>query len=254
MGKTPTVESVNVPLERENALQAFHSEQHVKSGSYIRELIFGFNDGLVSVFALVSGIAGAALSSNIILLTGIAGLTAGAVSMALGAYISSKSQIEYYNSEIKREKEEIEKYPEVETEEIRQLYKLKGFKGQNLETVVKIITSDKKIWLKVMMEEELGLVQGKFDNPKIVAVIMGVAFVVGATLPIIPYFFMETVAALPLSAVLSLAGLFAIGSLKTIITKMSWLKSGAEMVGIGILSAAATYTIGFMLASLGAVV
>jgi len=124
-------EKYNVEKERRKSMQAFHQERHFHSGGYIRDIIFGFNDGLVSTFALVTGVAAAAIAGTVstfaIMLAGMAGLVAGAVSMALGAYISSKSQIEYYYREIDREKYELKHNPEREREEISEIYKKKGF-------------------------------------------------------------------------------------------------------------------------------
>src|SRR3989338_2363842 len=124
---------VEINKERQEARQAYHSEQHIKSGSYIREFILGFNDGLVSTFSLVAGVTGANVANRIVIIASLAGLAAGSTSMGLNNYISSKSQIEFYKSEIEREKYEIETLPELEREEIVEIYKSKGFKGKILD-------------------------------------------------------------------------------------------------------------------------
>jgi VIT1/CCC1 family predicted Fe2+/Mn2+ transporter len=244
-------EKYNVEKERRKSMQAFHHEHHFHGGGYIREVIFGFNDGLVSTFALVTGIAAAAITGTVdnfvIVLAGIAGLLSGAVSMALGAYISSKSQIEYYNREIDREKYEIKMYPEREREEIREIYKRKGFRGRELNIVVNRICSNKKNWLKVMIEEELGLMIENFDNPRTIGAITGAMFVVGSIIPIIPYILLHPSSGLTVSAVVSMVGLFILGSLKTKITERVWWKSGLEMVAIGAAAAIITYGAGALI-------
>ncbi len=113
---------------------------------------------------------------------------AGAISMAAGTYLSTKSQKEFYESELAREKREMEELPEIEAQKIRDIYKEKGFGGKELELVVKRITFNKDIWLKVMMEEELGL-HGRFENPVRSMLVMGLAFFVGALVPISSYLF-----------------------------------------------------------------
>ena len=238
-------ELINIDSERKEARQAYHAEEHIKGGSYIREFILGFNDGLVSIFSLVTGVVGAAVSSKIVILAGLAGLTAGATSMGLNNYISSKSQTEFYKSEVERERKEIEKVPKREREEIVAVYKSKGFEGKLLKQVVNKITSDKKTWLKVMVEEELGLFGGDFENPYKIALITGISFIFGALIPIAPYLFISNVSSgLLYSAIASILGLFIVGSAKTMITKKNWLKSGAEMVMVGVLAAGAAYFIG----------
>src|SRR3989344_6405514 len=129
-------EKIDIDKERAEARQAYHAEEHIQSGNNMRDFILGFNDGLVSIFSLVAGVAGANVSSKIVLLAGLAGLAAGATSMGLNNYISYKSQIEFYKNEIAREKNEIDEVPERERDEIMALYKKKGFKGKELDMVV----------------------------------------------------------------------------------------------------------------------
>ena len=238
-------EKINIDEERAEARQAYHVEQHIQTGNNLRDFILGFNDGLVSIFSLAAGVVGAGVQPKIVLLAGLAGLAAGATSMGLNNYISYKSQIEFYKSEIQREKNEIGKVPEREKEEIREIYKKKGFKGKELDKVVSRICSNKNVWLKVMMEEELGLMEDKFDRPVKVALITGVSFVFGAMIPITPYLITSaSTNGLLASAITSLIFMFLIGSAKTVITKKNWFKSGIEMVFIGMISATAAYLLG----------
>ena len=129
----------------------------------VREIVFGFNDGSVSTLALLSGVTGGALARSDVQVAGFSGVIAGAISMGIGAYISSKSEVEHHQSEIERELEETEKVPEIEREEIRQIYQKKAdFTEGELSLIVSRITSDKKTWLDSMMKEELGLFEERF--------------------------------------------------------------------------------------------
>ena len=153
---------------------------HVEGGSFLREIVFGANDGLVSNVALVAGIAGGTDDPKIILLGGIAGLVAGAISMALGAYVSSKSEREFRDSEEQRERWEIENMREAELQETRQIFRLKGITEPLLDEVVEAVSRDREQWVKLMMTEELGF-PNEPPRPKVAAMIMGVAFAIAAT-------------------------------------------------------------------------
>lgn len=221
-----------------------HFEGHVPEGRWMRDVILGANDGFVSILGLVSGVAAATNDSKAVVLAGVAGAIAAAISMALGNYISVKSQMEVYNAEIEREKKEIKELPQVERQEIRELYAKKGFRGSELEMVVKRITSDKKVWLQVMMEEELGLKQENLGAPVKSAALTGIAFAIASVFPIASFVFLPAEKALLPSVASTLIALFAVGAAKTIFTKRSALKSGTEMVAVGAAASAVTYLIG----------
>ncbi len=212
----------------------------------IREIVFGYNDGSVSTLALLSGVTGGALSRELILVAGFSAVVAGGISMAVGNYISSKSEIEYHESEINREEREIEEIPEIEREEIHQIYMKKAqFSEGELNLIVNRITADKKTWLDTMMKEELGLFKERFENPVKVGLIMFFAFVAGGILPIIPFLILPNAHASLLAAVVvTFVSLFTIGAWKTTFTKKNWLFSGAEMVFVGILATLIPYLIG----------
>ena len=127
-----------------------HSEGHSSAGSFIRELVFGANDGLVSNVSLVAGVAGATSDPNTVLLAGIAGIVAGAISMGLGAYVSTKSEREFRESEERRERWEIDNMPAEERAEIRQIFQERGISGPTLDAVVTQITKDKDQWVRTM--------------------------------------------------------------------------------------------------------
>ncbi|PIQ82596.1 MAG: hypothetical protein COV76_02890 [Candidatus Omnitrophica bacterium CG11_big_fil_rev_8_21_14_0_20_64_10] len=217
---------------------------HSLGGRMIREVVYGATDGLVTSLGFVIGVFGALADSRIILITGIAECVAGALSMGCSAFISSKSQREFFLAEIERERREIREMPEKERDEIRKIYRAKGFEGEDLEMVVRRITADPKVWLRVMMEEELGLIVDSFDNPWVVGGVTAGSYASAAFLPIIPYLLMPPAGAYLWSVGVSIGVLFLLGAGRTFLTKTPPLKSGLEMLLIGLLAAGVGYGIG----------
>ncbi len=211
---------------------------------YVRDAVFGFNDGLVSTFALVSGAAGAGLGNFLIAFIGLIAATSGALSMGFGTYISTKSQIEVYRGEIGQELKRIEEKPKAEEEEIKEIFKTFGFRGKELDMVVQRITGNKAAWLSLLAHEELGVGASEFKSPFRAGVIIFLIFIIGAAIPIFPYLILQTNQALAVSIIAGTIGLFLIGAAKTKITKRSWIKSGLEMTLVGLVAALAVYYIG----------
>jgi VIT1/CCC1 family predicted Fe2+/Mn2+ transporter len=221
-----------------------HTEQvHAAGGRSIRDLILGLNDGLVASFAVTSGVSGAFMSSRVVIMAGLAETLGGAVSMGLAAFASARSQIEFYQSEIERERDEIHRWPEREREEIRVIYRKKGFAGGLLEQIVAHITAEPERWNNVMMREELGFT-GEFDPPMGSGVTVGLSYLLGATIPVLPYLFLAPEVGTAASALVTVLALFAVGSAKTVITARSWWRSGLESMATGVAAAAVTYTAG----------
>ena len=178
-------------------------EHHSQSGGYIREWILGMNDGVVSLFTLVAGMTGAAITNNIIIIAGLATVVGASISMGLGTYISTKSENEFYEREIDREKYEIKHMPEKEREELVEFYQRKGFKGKILKQIVDTIAKDKDVMLQEMVNEELKFANADFKKPKLVGLYTSVAFVLGSLPPLLPYLFAKTAqSALVASAIL----------------------------------------------------
>jgi len=184
-----------------------------------------------------------------IIAAGLSGVIAGAISMGIGAYISSKSEIEHYQSEIKKEEQEIEQVPEIEKEEARQIYQKKAaFTDNEVDMIVNRIASDKKTLLDTMKKEELGLFEERFEQPVKVGVIMFAAFVAGGIIPVTPFLLIQqSISSLIVSIALTFTSLFIIGVWKTTLTDRNWLTSGLEMVGIGSLATVIPYIIGDVL-------
>ena len=205
--------------------EAWHSPQ----GRVIREVIYGASDGLVTSLGFVIGVYGALHDSRIILITGVTGASAGALSMGFSAYISSKSQSEFFLAEIDRERREIQEMPDKEREEVRKIYRAKGFDGSDLEMVVRRITRNPKVWLRCMMEEELGLIVESFDTPWIVGAITAFSYGMSAFLPSVPFSMGSPSQAFPWAVGVSVAALFGLGAGKTRLTRRSprfrWMAS-----------------------------
>jgi VIT1/CCC1 family predicted Fe2+/Mn2+ transporter len=228
----------------------YHTEQvHAAGGNWVRDLMLGLNDGLVASFAVTSGIAGAFSSSaHVVVMAGLAEMLGGTVSMGLAAYISARSSLEFHDSEIQRERDEIRKWPERERDEIRSIYRGKGFSGELLDQIVGHITADPDRWANVMMHEELGF-GDSFDSPVTSGLITAAAYLSGAAVPVVPYLFLIPAEGVIASAIVTVIVLFAVGAAKTIITTRSWWRSGLESMFTGIIAAAVTYTAGRLFAA-----
>ena len=217
----------------------------------IEDFVYGATDGAVTTFAVVAGVIGASLSPQIVLILGFANLLADGLSMSIGSYLSARTQIEYIQKEKKREEWEIENLVEEETNEIREIYRKKGFDNELLEEVVKVITSKKKVWLDTMMKEELGLIENQ-KNPLSNAVTTFSSFNIIGIIPLIPFiifFFsgisMTTNGAFSLSIIFTVLAFFIIGMIKGKIVKKSPFFSGLSTLGIGGIAAIVAYVIGY---------
>jgi vacuolar iron transporter family protein len=229
-----------------NILHKYHQEDwHTPGGKMLRDVIFGLNDGLVTSIGFVSGVTGAVFQSKVVILTGIAQIVAGGVAMFIGAYLSNKSQEEFFYKEIAREKREIKEIPDVEKQEIRDIYGEMGFKAEEVEMIVNRITSDEKLWVRFMMREELGILEEDMQNPVKAGTIMGLTFLIGGIFPLLPYFIIENpIMALKISILLSALVFFSIGIGKSTLTKIHWFKSGMQVTILGGLAALVGFLIG----------
>ena len=239
-------------------VQSYHVEPHIKESNYIRDIVFGFGDGVNTSLGIVAGIGGASVGVDIVILAAIIGMFTGAKAMAVQNYLAVKSQIEILQSEIKREEYEIENAPEDERKEIEEIYKSKGFAGEELNMVVNKITSNKGVWLKTMLTEELGLNLEILGNPIKGAIVMFISFLIGGILPILPYFIVKTglinnFTALLIAISISLLSSFMVGAIKGRLAKKSWVKGGLEMSLLGTGIALLGYGIGSEMNNLGVV-
>lgn len=222
-------------------------EPHISIGGELREAVFGFNDGLVSTFAVIAGLTGGHFENETIMLAALVTLIAGAFSMGLGTYLGNKSERDIYERELAREKYEIKHVPELERQEIREIYTAKGFSGKLLEEIVTQITSNEKVWVDTMMREELGFA-GKPPAPGRHAIIMSTAFAVGAIIPTTAFLFAGATKNLFLVATgLSIVALLGAGAFKTRYTGKNVLVSALETFFVGALAAAGSYGIGALI-------
>lgn len=228
----------------------FEEGWHSPKGRAIREVVFGMHDGLITTLGFLSGVNAVTASWRLIMIAGLAEAFAQTLSMGFGAYLSTKSEREFYQREIARERLEIETAPEKERDEIREIYRSKGFSDDEIEIMVMRLTANRELWLKAMMMEELGLIEERFDNPIRVGLLIGASSLVGAFLPILPYFFLELNWAFTASIAVAAMALFATGAGKTWLTRKAWWRSGLEMMGIGLLVSVAGYGIGRVLGAL----
>lgn len=227
-------------------------EEHIVGGGKIRSAILGLNDGLISTFTLLVGVAAASFAGgggvSLIILTGVAAMVSGSISMGLGEYISSKSEYTYIKNEIKKEKAEIELFPEEEKKEVKNYFTKMGLKGDTLDSCVESITSDKERWLNFLLKSELGLEEP--EPPLIGAFLTFISFIIGSLIPQIPYILNLGFISLILSSIISFGSLFIVGALKTRITGEKKIKGALEMVIIGIIAFTVSYLIGLSLENL----
>ncbi|MFN6020237.1 MAG: VIT1/CCC1 transporter family protein, partial [Bacteroidota bacterium] len=214
-------------------------------GNALRAAVLGGNDGLVSNFSLVMGIAGATSGQSEVLLAGLAGLLAGALSMALGEWISVKSSQELYENQMDLEMEELETNPEGEEKELALIYITKGIPEAQAIQMAKEIMLDKGQAHEILVREELGINVDEMKGSAMEAAVTSfVLFAVGAILPVIPFFFVGGMMAILFSATLSAIGLFIIGAAITLFTGKNVLFSGFRQVAFGLIAAAITFGIG----------
>jgi VIT1/CCC1 family predicted Fe2+/Mn2+ transporter len=227
------------------ALGRLEGRHRAASGNALRAAVLGANDGLLSNFSLVMGVAGAQVSANTVLVTGLAGLLAGAGSMAMGEWVSVQSARELAGRQLEIEAREIEEIPDEEREELALIYEAKGMPAAQARELATRQIADRSTALDTLAREELGIDPDELGGSALVAAGTSfVLFALGAIVPVIPYFFLSGAAAVAVSAALSVIGLFAIGALITLFTGRSALFSGGRQVVIGVAAAALTYAVG----------
>jgi VIT1/CCC1 family predicted Fe2+/Mn2+ transporter len=229
-------------------------EWHGSGIESIRNVIYGVNDGLTATLGVLAGVGGATVNPRVVLIGGLSAMVASAVSMAGGAYLSSKSQREVYEGQLAREAAEIEAMPDLERAELVKIYRSKGLTPDEAKTIVGRITSDKKVWLETQAREELGLDVATFENPVREGVVAGVSTLIGGVIPVVGYLggravvgaSLSGLAALIIAFVLCAAFLFLIGSARSFFTGKGGVRSGVEMLAVGTAVAAITYLVGVL--------
>jgi VIT1/CCC1 family predicted Fe2+/Mn2+ transporter len=209
--------------------------------------VFGINDGLVSNASLIMGMAGAAAEPRTLLLTGVAGLLAGAFSMAAGEYVSVRSQREVFEYQIGLEREELDEYPQAEADELALIYETKGMDRDDAQRLAQTLIADPERALDTLAREELGLNPDELGSPWGAATWSFLAFAAGAFIPLLPFLIGEGQRAFFVSMALAAASLFGVGATLSFFTGRSALASGLRMLAIGAAAGAATYAIGSLI-------
>jgi VIT1/CCC1 family predicted Fe2+/Mn2+ transporter len=260
MGQQPTgfehnhlriVDSLNANANSSvsgNFLSKLEGRHKSVGGNALRAAVLGANDGLVSNMSLVMGVAGAAVGNATILLTGLAGLLAGAISMALGEWLSVQSSRELFMRQIALEAEELEESPEHEEMELALIYQAKGMDKVKAAELAKQIISDKETALDTLVREELGIDQAELGGSAWEAALTSFfLFAIGAIIPVLPFFFLSGNKAILVSMGSSVLGLFAIGTATSLFTGRSVWFSGMRQVLFGLVAAAVTFGVGRMI-------
>ena len=212
---------------------------------YLRDIILGVNDGLVSMFLLVVGVVGGGVSSNVVLLAGLSGAFAGAVSMAAGEYMATKSQEEAIDGELELEREHFKYYKERELDEVREYLSNIGVSPAATEAVVESAADDEDVLMELMKAFEFGVIDDGRRNPLLAMAMSGVLFLAGSLPSVLPFAFMsDPDEALVVAAIGAAIGLFVVGVVKTQMTRTNPLKSGLENVAIAGVGAIISYLIG----------
>jgi VIT1/CCC1 family predicted Fe2+/Mn2+ transporter len=216
-------------------------------GGGVKDVIFGANDGLVSILALVAGVYGAITESHPILIAGIAGAVAGAVSMGAGSYLSAKSEKEVTERESDRKGIKRRGTPEEEKEKLVRFYQARGFKKRDAEAVADRVAQQVESRESYTLGEELGLTSEESWPPTKAALFTGLSFAIVSLIPILPFAFMQVNPAVITAAIASIACLFVVGASKAIFSRKSWVRSGIEMMAVGALASVVTYAIGLVI-------
>jgi len=221
-----------------------------KFEEYLSEFVYGGIDGCVTTFAVVAGAVGANLESSIIIILGFANLFADGFAMSIGAYLSTRSEKDNYNKHKQVEYWEVENLPEVEREEIREIYKQKGFSGKLLEDIIETITSDKDRWVDVMMKEELEMIEQK-KSPLKMGLVTYISFISIGLIPLSiyvwDYFYPITSSLFVWSSVLTAFGFIIVGVLKSYVNQTNKLKGVSETLILGMTAALVSYYVGHFL-------
>jgi len=210
----------------------------------LREVVFGAQDGLLSTVALVTGVAVAVDSQDLVLVAGLAAAIPGMLSMATGAFLGSRAEQDVQRAEIAREAQELEDNPAEELAELVVLYQREGKTYNEARHLADEIAEDKELWLRTLVEKELGISPDDTTNPSKDAITMGVAFILAAIIPIMPHFFLEGGTAIIVSIAAALTGLFFLGVGKGRLVQRSPLLQGLEILGIGAISAGIGFGLG----------
>lgn len=248
-GEDTTHEAAKAALDE---LLAARRQGHAEAAGWVGDAIYGVNDGLGSIFGIVSGVSGATLgNSHFVLIAGLAGMIASALSMGSGAYLAAKSEREIYEAEFARERDAVE-YNEAEARQILSLsYQIRGLPEEDADHMVEHLARDREQLVQALARERLSTTEEGLSKPMVSAASGALSTAVGAFIPIIPFFFLAGIPAIMVAAIVSLIAHFIVGASKSLITIRSWWSSGLEMTAVGAVEGVVTYLIGVGLGRIG---
>lgn len=221
---------------------AFHDRT---SGVYLADVIFGANDGIVTTFAIVAGSVGANLPSSVVIILGFANLFADSLSMGFGNYLGQSSEREYEKGLRRKELWEIERFPAIERQEIREIFAGWGFRDADLDRAVEIVSQDKNAWANLMMAHELGVYEEAAGTPFKHGMAILTAFITAGFIPIVPFLLLPSGNKTAIvAAVLAGIAMFVIGAFRSRLTPMPWAKAGFQMLLIGGIASGVAYVVG----------
>ena len=226
--------------------------EHPNSGKFLRDIVFGANDGVVTAVGFLVGLAGSVSDQGIIVIAGVLTIVAGAASMALGDYLGVKSQKEFHDQMERIERWEMEHKPDAERKEIEEIYTNMGFEAAEVKKLTDKVTANKELWLAVMMRDELGFAKEENANPVFSGIIMGVTYLVGGIPPLLPFIFVKPVTrALIMSVIVSVFVMSLIGATRWFLNKGSLKGKVVETVTVGVIAALVGFLAGEAIKILG---
>lgn len=219
-----------------------HEEKHFEGSATVRDIVIGMSDGLTVPFALAAGLSGAIQNNDIIITAGMAEIVAGSIAMGLGGYLAGKTEIEHYDSELKREYDEVEVFPEREKQEVREVFEEYGLSKQSTELIVEELAKDKDKWVNFMMRFELGLEKPDINRARQSALTIGISYIAGGIVPLASYFFTDTAnTGLIYSCVITTLFLFIFGFLKSKVIGQPPFFGALRITFIGAIAAASAF-------------
>jgi VIT1/CCC1 family predicted Fe2+/Mn2+ transporter len=225
-----------------------HTEEHLRNSDFITDVVIGMSDGLTVPFALAAGISSAVASNGIVITAGIAEIIAGSIAMGLGGFLAGKTEVDHYQSELKREQDEVERVPEKEKEEIREIFQNYGFSESSQHMLVEELSKDKTKWVDFMMKFELCLDKPDPKRARKSAFNIGLSYIVGGIIPLVPYFFTQTpLDGLKISSAVTLVCLFVFGYFKSKATGQPLISGALKVTAIGATAAAAAFAVAKMI-------
>ena len=221
-----------------------HQEKHFTSSDLIKDIVIGMSDGLTVPFALAAGLSGAVASNSIVITAGMAEVVAGSIAMGLGGYLSGRTDVDHYDSEYKREFKEVEVVPEIEKQEVRDVFETYGISPRLQDELALELSQDKQKWVDFMMRFELGMEKPDANRASRSAFNIGLSYIIGGIVPLIGYFFTDTPKeGLMISSIMTVLFLLVFGYVKTKLTGDKPFYGAVKTVFIGVLAAGAAYII-----------